>query len=193
MSEYAIRALDASTWDAFARLAEKHNGVWGGCWCTWFHSRVGRPEGEKGRPWKERLVREGKAHAALVFDGGDAVAWCQYGSPDELPRIYHRKEYESTRTGEAPDYRVTCFFVDRDYRRKGVAAVALRGALELIAEAGGGVVEGYPHDTQGKKVSASFLYSATRSLFEEAGFSYERPKGKKNCVMRRTVSPVVAS
>jgi SnoaL-like domain len=44
----------------------------------------------------------------------------------------------------------------------------------------------------GKKVSSSFLYSATRSLFEEAGFSYERPKGKKNCVMRRTVSPVEA-
>ena len=50
MTEYAIRALDAATWDAFARLAEKHNGVWGGCWCTWFHSRVGRPEGGEGPP-----------------------------------------------------------------------------------------------------------------------------------------------
>jgi hypothetical protein len=67
--------------------------------------------------------------------------------------------------------------------------VALQGALGLIARAGGGVVESYPHDTQGEKVSSSFLYNATRSLFEEAGFSYERPKGKKNCVMRRTVSP----
>jgi hypothetical protein len=27
MSEYEIRALDATTWDAFARLAEKHNGM----------------------------------------------------------------------------------------------------------------------------------------------------------------------
>ena len=99
MSEYAIRALDASTWDAFARLAEKHSGMgFGGCWCTWFHSREGRPEGEMGRPWKERLVREGNAHAALVFDGDAAVAWCQYGSPDELPRIHHRKEYDATRT-----------------------------------------------------------------------------------------------
>jgi GNAT superfamily N-acetyltransferase len=193
MSDYAIRALDASTWDAFAQLAEKHNGAGFGCWCTWFHSRVDRPEGEVGRAWKERLVREGKAHAALVFDGDAAVGWCQYGSPDELPRIYHRKEYEATRTGEAPDYRVTCFFVDRDHRRKGVAAVALRGALDLIAKAGGGLVEGYPRDTQGTKVSSTFLYSATRSLFEQAGFSYDRPKGKFNCVMRRTVSPVGAA
>ena len=154
MSEYVTKPLDASTWDAFGRLAEKHNGMgFGGCWCTWFHSREGRPEGEKGRPWKERLVREGDAHAALVFDGNAAVAWCQFGSPEELP-----------------DYRLTCIFVDRDYRRKGVAGVALRGALELIAEAGGGVVEGYPQDTQGKKISAKFLYNTTRSLYEQTGF-----------------------
>ena len=190
VSEYAIRALDASTWDAFARLAEKHKGMgFGGCWCTWFHSRVGRPEGEKGRAWKERLVREGDAHAALVFDGDAAVAWCQYGSPDELPNIHHRKEYEATRTDELPNYRITCIFVDRDYRRKGVARMALRGAVDLIAQAGGGVVEGYPHDLpEGEKMRPQFLYNTTRSLYEQTGFSYDRPKGKKNCVMRTKVA-----
>lgn len=195
MSGYEIRALDASTWNAFARLVEKHNGCgFGGCWCTWFHSREGRPEGEMGRPWKERLVREGNAHAALVFDGAAAVAWCQYGSPDELPRIHHRKEYEATRTDEPPDYRITCIFVDRDHRRRGVAGLALRGALDLIAQAGGGVVEGYPHDLQqGEKMRPQFLYNTTRSLYEQTGFTYDRPKGKKNCVMRTTVAPVKAS
>jgi len=120
------------------------------------------------------------------------VAWCQYGSPEELPRIFHLKEYEATRTEELPDYRLTCLFVDRDYRRKCVAGVALRGALDLIAQAGGGVVEGYPQDTQGEKLSSSFLYSATRSVFERAGFSYLRPKGKNHCVMRTTVPPANA-
>jgi hypothetical protein len=48
-------------------------------------------------------------------------------------------------------------------------------------------VEGYPHDTtDGKNVSV--LYNATRSLYERAGFDYLRPKGKRNCVMRRVVS-----
>jgi hypothetical protein len=55
------------------------------------------------------------------------------------------------------------------------------------------VVEGYPHDLQGEKIRSQFLYSATRSLFEEVGFSYERPKGKKSCEMRTAVSPVEAS
>jgi GNAT superfamily N-acetyltransferase len=121
-----------------------------------------------------------------VFDGDVAVGWCQYGNPEELPNIYHRKEYEAG-LERPPDYRLTCFFVDRDHRRDGVAAVALRGALELIAEAGGGHVEAYPQDTEGAKVSAAFLYNGTRSLFEQAGFSYERPKGKHHCVMSKTV------
>ena len=70
--------------------------------------------------------------------------------------------------------------------------MAVRGALDLIAKAGGGVVEGYPHDVQGETMRSQFLYSATRSMFEEIGFSYERPKGKRNCVMRTTVPPVGA-
>jgi len=80
-------------------------------------------------------------------------------------------------------------FVDRGYRRKGVAAVALHGALDLISQAGGGVVEAYPQDKQGQKISASFPYNGTRNLFEQAGFEYQRPKGKNYCVMRLIVQP----
>jgi GNAT superfamily N-acetyltransferase len=80
--------------------------------------------------------------------------------------------------GEPPDYRITCIFVDRDYRRTGVAGVALRGALDLIAKAGGGVVEGYPQDTQGKKISASFLYNTTRSLYEQTASATTGPKAR---------------
>jgi hypothetical protein len=42
-------------------------------------------------------------------------------------------------------------------------------------------------------VRSQFFYSATRSLFEEVDFSYERPKGKRNCVMRTAVSLIEAS
>ena len=109
---------------------------------------------EGNRTLKERLVDEGRAHAALVFDGDEAVAWCQYGTPEELPNIHHRKEYEAA-LDRPPDYRITCIFVDKKYRRKGVTAAALRGAVDLIAQAGGGVVEGYPHDTGGQRCPSS--------------------------------------
>jgi len=189
-----IRPLATDTWPAFADLAARHNGVFGGCWCTWFHT-LSRDKGrtdESNHDLKCRLVEEGRAHAALVFHGDEAVAWAEYGPPEELPNIHHRQEYEGGLVSP-PDYRITCIFVDRRYRRRGVAALALRGALDLIAEAGGGVVEGYPHDMskqpEGKKMSSSFLYNGTRNMYEEAGFTFERPKGQKNCVMTRTIAP----
>jgi GNAT superfamily N-acetyltransferase len=186
MSEYVVKPLEPGTWDGFAGMMERHNGVFGGCWCTWFHTMHAEKEHtyEGNRSLKCRLVDDGRAHAALVFDGDETVAWCQYGSPQELPNIYHRKQYEEE-LDILPDYRITCIFVDKRYRRRGLSAVALRGALDLIAAAGGGVVEGYPHDTGGKKKSV--LYDGTRTLFEQAGFQFIRSKGAGNCVMRRTV------
>ena len=192
MSDYTIEPLGPKTWNAFAALVEKHNGIQGGCWCTWFHRGVGKefaydPKGAEGnRAWKERLVHDDGAHAALVCDGDAAVAWCQYGPPEELTHINFRREYEAG-LKTLPKYRLTCVFVDRDYRRRGLAAIAVRGALGLIGQAGGGHVEAYPQDTQGQKAPVSHLYNGTRTLFEGVGFRYERPLGKKHCVMRKTV------
>jgi GNAT superfamily N-acetyltransferase len=190
MADYEIRPLSPETWDAYAALIAKHNGVFGGCWDTWFHTLEKDPDRtyDSNRALKCRLVEEGRAHAAVVFDGDQAVAWAQYGSPDELPNIHHRKQYLEE-ADALPDYRITCVFVDRDHRRQGVTEVAIRGALDLIAQAGGGVVEGYPHERPTKKVSSSFLYNGTRPLYERLGFEFVRSKGQKNTVMRRTVEP----
>jgi len=116
------------------------------------------------------------------------VAWCEFGTPAELPNIHHRKDYEAG-LAQPPDYRLTCIFIDKEYRRRGISALALQGALDLIAQAGGGVVEGYPQDlSDGRRVGNSFLYNGTRALYESAGFAYVRPKGKNHTVMRRTVA-----
>ncbi len=192
-SKYVIKQLGPDTWDAFARLIERQgNASWGapGCWCLWFHPRDAErvPDGDNGPARKKRLVKKGKAHAALVFDGDNAIGWCQYGTPEELPGIHHLKHYEAGLV-KLPQYRLTCIFVDKGYRKQGVAHAALRGALDLIAKAGGGVVEGYPHDIpEGKKMSAAFVYNLTRRAYEKAGFKYQRPKGKGNCVMIKKVA-----
>jgi hypothetical protein len=41
VNEYTVKPLGPGTWNAFAALAERHNGVWGGCWCTWIHTLQG--------------------------------------------------------------------------------------------------------------------------------------------------------
>lgn len=191
-----IRSLSPDTWPAFAALVERHGGIFGGCWCTWFHTLSQDKDkdrtGDTNRDLKCRLVDEGRAHAALVLDGDEAVAWAEFGPPEELPNIHHRAEYDATAT-QRPDYRITCIFVDRRRRRDGLAALALHGALDLIAQAGGGLVEGYPHDLTTHppttRMSSSFLYNGTRRMYEAAGFAYDRPKGQKNCVMVRRVDP----
>jgi GNAT superfamily N-acetyltransferase len=187
---YRIEPLSSASWAAFAAMVERNTGLFSACWCIHFHCHPDPPERREigNRAMKEQLVREGRAHAALVFDGDEAIAWAQFGPVDELPNIHHRKEWE--RTVEAlPDYRITCVYVDRRHRRSGMAEIAVRGALELIAGEGGGRVESYPHDLPPeKKMSSSFLYNATRTMYERLGFQYDRPKGAGNCVMTITVS-----
>jgi hypothetical protein len=185
---FATRALDAGTWPDFARLAEDHHGVWDGCWCLGFHEegQNGVYTPEQRRALKEARVRDGRAHAALVFDDALCVGWCQFGPTDELPRIKHLKSYrEGLR--ELPDWRITCFFVGRGYRRRGVAETGLAGALEEISRLGGGVVESYPEDTRDRKVSGSFLNNGTVAMFERKGFSRDRQIGKHRWVVSRTV------
>jgi hypothetical protein len=78
MTGLCVRPLDEATWSDFARLVERHNGVWGGCWCMAFHAEgVGRTKPPaQNRSEKECRVREGRAHAALVYDGPTCVGWC---------------------------------------------------------------------------------------------------------------------
>jgi len=135
---------------------------------------------------KEMLVREGRAHAALVFDGPDAVGWCQFGPTAELPNIRSQKAY---RVGlkALPDWRITCFFVDRGRRKEGIAALALQEALRYIAQLGGGTVEAYPEDYTHERVSSSFLCSGTLGMFEHSGFRKDRKIAMRRWVVVKTV------
>src|SRR6266487_4401841 len=116
-------------------MVEKHNGVWGGCWCTFFHLTHSESKlwAGKHQEYKEKLVRANQSHSALVYDGADVVGWCQFGPLAELPgRMLGYGKMDV----DLPDWRTTCFFVDRDHRREGVAKAALEGALRFIAAQG---------------------------------------------------------
>jgi hypothetical protein len=186
VSGYTVKALDESTWSAFAALVEANNGIFGGCWCMGFH----REGGDKGatagsnRDLKLSRVRAGTAHAALVFDQDDCVGWCQFGEPDEVSRIKSRAAYERELV-RLPDWRIGCCYVGKGHRRAGALAAALAGALDLIADHGGGIVEGYPEPADA--VSAGFLYNGALSTYEDLGFRRDRKIGKHRWVVTRAV------
>jgi GNAT superfamily N-acetyltransferase len=187
-SSYRVEALTELTWSAFAELVDCNNGVFGGCWCMGFH-----PEGldrnggaAVNRERKQERVFSGLAHAALVFDGGACVGWCQFGPPDELPRIKSKAAYEKDRIA-TPDWRIACCFVGKGHRRQGVASAGLAGAIDLIACLGGGLVEGYPEDAT--SVPAGFLYNGALSTYEQLGFVRDRKIGKHRWVVTKVVDP----
>lgn len=188
MSNLETRALGPDRWPDFARLVEANNGVWGGCWCVWYHggdqTKADTPEAR--RRLKERLVQEGRAHAALVYDGDRCVGWCQFGAPAELPRIHNSRAYLATNP-EPPDWRITCFFSGKGYRGRGIAQAALAGAVEQIRRHGGGRVEAYPEDTDDRKASPAFLFNGALSTFERLGFERVRLIGRRKWVVSLTV------
>ena len=190
---YTIRELSSRTFSDFEEIAAKQ----GGCWCM--HYQRSKPIRQKSpSEWKKinrrdkrALVEKGQSHAILVYDNEAPVGWCQYGTKDELPRIDAGRGYRKVGTPEGTEklWRITCFFVDRDYRGKGVSKLALNAALESIKRQGGGIVEAYPVVCKKMAAVAEWRWFGTPSMFKREGFEKIAPLGTSMVLMRRSISP----
>jgi len=155
-----------------------------------------RIRANRNKQRKHELVSRGKSHGIIVYSQETPVGWCQYGPREELPRPDASRTY--LKLGLEDDkrrklWRITCFFVDRDHRGKGVAGFALKAALSAIRKRGGGIVEAYPLETlkesHGKieKGKASFMWSGTVTMFSKAGFKVVAQLGKSRRLVRKAV------
>jgi GNAT superfamily N-acetyltransferase len=193
--QYSTKELTKRTLPDFERLFETHPAPGAFlCWCM-YHHRAGSSTVKKGdsraeiaasnRLRKRGLVENGLSHGILVYANGEPVGWCQYGLMEELPRIANDPSYRKLpREGNAKKlWRITCFTVDKKYRRRGVASAALKGALQAIRKKGGGLVEAYPI----KRWGAYREYLGTVPMFRKEGFKIVAPLGRSNVVMQRIV------
>ena len=191
---YTTRELNTRTLPDFERLAVKQ----GECWCMYYQRP--KPIGRKlssterrriNRNDKETLVRQGRSHAILVYEGKTAVGWCQYGSKDELPRIDAGRNYRKVGPSLVAEklWRITCFFVEKDYRGKGVSKIALKAALESIKKQGGGIVEAYPVVSKKMAAVPEWRWFGTPGMFRKEGFRTVAPLGTSGVLMRKTISP----
>ncbi len=199
---YKSEELSEKTLSDLQRLFEKPGigDAWW-CWCMHHHvSSYSLPEHKrpltraeravKNRPEKAELVEKGRAHGILVYAKGEPVGWCQYGPREELPRVDNTRNYRNlTRQGGTQGlWRITCFVVDKKYRKRGVASAALRAALDAIRTKGGGLVEAYPVSKTDQ--GPGYMYTGRVSMFEKAGFKVVAPFGTgrtATVVMRRTI------
>jgi GNAT superfamily N-acetyltransferase len=117
------------------------------------------------------------------------VGWCHYGPPAEVSTLKNPKAYHQG-LGELPEWRIGCIFTGKGHRREGVARAAVSAALDAIKEAGGGVVEAYPEQVDGREPQrGAYFHTGPENLFEELGFERDRKIAKWRWVMQRRIEP----
>jgi len=193
-SGLTAKELSYSTWPDFQKLAVKQ----GSCWCMYYQrpKPVGKglsieQRGKNNRQDKAKLIRQGRSHAILVYDNGTPVGWCQYGTKDELPRIDAGRNYRKIQSPGAEEklWRITCFFVDREHRGRGVSKFALHVALDSIGKRGGGIVEAYPVVSEKMAAVAEWRWFGTPGMFKKEGFKEVARLGTSGLLMQRRVLP----
>ena len=177
--------LSSDTWGDFARLFEKHGGVWGGCWCMYYHTTRGWSgrSARQNREEKELLVRAGKSHGVLVYDGDteQPVGWCQFGPREELPRAETRVQGDGGRFSVESHLLLHRQGPQEKGRRKGGPARRPRSD----GTEGAKTVEAYPLETTRERYSSSFLWAGTKHLFSQFGFRQTRRLGKSVVMSKR--------
>src|SRR5215216_5520387 len=162
-----VRELTPDLWPALEDLFGA-KGACNGCWCMYW--RIGseyrkRPHSANKTAFR-KVVKNGPPPGLLAFDDDTAVGWCQLTPRTALPWL------ERSRTlgpvDEVPVWAISCFYIRKGYRRRGVTSALIAAALEVAKRAGAPAVEAYPLDA---RLSPSSTHTGYVSTFERAGFS----------------------
>jgi GNAT superfamily N-acetyltransferase len=184
----SIHPLTPDRWDDFEILFGE-NGACAGCWCMWWHMGQSAWLKQKGAGTKRKMrarVSAGPPPGLLAYDdSGEPVGWCAVAPRADVPRLARSRVLAPV--DEAPVWSVTCFFVRRDWRRRGVTVELLREAARWVARSGGKILEGYPTETS-KTQPAAFVFHGLLSAFTRAGFKEVARRSKTRPVVRRAAA-----
>jgi GNAT superfamily N-acetyltransferase len=122
----------------------------------------------------------------LGYLGKQPVAWCAVA-----PREAH-SYLERSRVLQAVDEKrvrsISCLFVLKPYRRRGISVSMLKAAVEFAATRGAAIVEGYPTEPTMERTPDPFVWTGTPSAFRDAGFREVLRHSKKRPIMRFTIA-----
>jgi GNAT superfamily N-acetyltransferase len=151
------------------------------CWCQYFKVDAATWKAQDVPGFEAALCEQVDAGRAartagpgvLAYLGSEPVGWVAVEPRPAYPRVLTGRPIPATAQTELDDpsvWAITCFVVRVGFRRRGVGAALLAGAVAQARAAGARVVEAYPVDTAGAKVSSAELYHGPLSSFEAAGF-----------------------
>jgi GNAT superfamily N-acetyltransferase len=165
-NELAICSLTPDLWPALEDLFGPQ-GATNGCWCMYW--RIGsayrdRPR-ERNRSAFREVVRRGPPPGLLAFHGELAVGWCQLSPRDALPWL--DRTWRLRRVDATPVWCISCFYVRKGYRRRGVTTALIAAAVGAARRAGAPALEAYPLDAALTPSASGTGYAST---FARAGF-----------------------
>jgi len=71
---------------------------------------------------------------------------------------------------DLPVWSVWCIRVRPGFRRRGITAALIDGAVDYARASGAPVAESYPVDNGARRVDQTMAFVGTRAMFERAGF-----------------------
>lgn len=162
-------------------------GACAGCWCMWWRlprSDWNRGKGPGNKRALRRIVASGAAPGVLAYEAARPVGWCAI-APRE---VYSSLERSRTlkRLDDEPVWSVTCFFVAKDWRHRGLSVRLLEEACAFAKRKGARIVEGYPVEPK-REYPAAWAWTGLRSAFEAAGFAEAARPSRTRPIMRRAL------
>jgi len=180
-----VRPLTPKNWPDLEKLFGP-KGACAGCWCMYWRLRRSvweKQKGEKNRRALQKIVESGDPTGVLAYDGDKPVGWCAVAPRQDFVVLENSRILKPV--DDQPVWSLPCFFVAKEYRRKGVNAQLLQGAVEYAKKCGAKIVEGYPHDPKSGKMADAFAWTGFASAFEKAGFKEVARRSKTRPMMRR--------
>ncbi|MFN2419949.1 MAG: GNAT family N-acetyltransferase [Gemmatimonadota bacterium] len=186
---YEFHPLTPDRWPDLERVFGA-NGACGGCWCMWWRaspSEFRRDKGAGNRRALRRLVVAGAEPGILAYDAdGTPVGWCAIAPRTEYPRLERSRILAPV--DDRAVWSVTCFFIARGHRRRGLSRVLLEAAVRFAADRGAAIVEGYPVEPAVRQADP-FVWTGLASAFRRAGFREVARRSPTRPIMRRRVRP----
>src|SRR3954464_4564861 len=88
------------------------------------------------------LVKSGAVPGLLAAHGDTPFAWCSVAPREEFHYLGRSRVLKPI--DDVPVWSVSCLFIAKGYRGKGVSVKLLKAAIAFVKSRGGRVVEGYP-------------------------------------------------